>query len=299
MFGHNISFNFNNKGNFHRTLCGGYISILLRVLLLIIILTNFMRMGTSIYETSFFQQKLTEELLAPPVSAALAGKASYSTSRLKVPIGNSGVMILPTINSLKNGRKRLIYDPEMMKYIRISFVQRTIDYATGAADVLEEIPAQPCSAIELREDEFSFYGNSATTTVTTPATTTVDTTTKPSNSTTGTATTGTSSTYATTVAQTISANFLCPYQTGGYFLQGTKLDNMQLTYELQIKRCETGTQFRNFTVGCATTDQIDAYLKDIEVEIFTRTKQYNTRQLKNLPVIQSQGSFNIQAPRGA
>ena len=60
---------------------------------------------------------------------------------MKVPVGNAGVMILPTINSLKNGRKRLIYSMDMMKYIRVSFIQRTIDYATGAVDVVEEMPA--------------------------------------------------------------------------------------------------------------------------------------------------------------
>ena len=76
----------------------------------------------------------------------------------------------------------------------------------------------------------------------------------------------------------MAMNFLCPYQSGTLYVSGTKMDQFLTTFELQVTRCTGSATFRNTTISCANNNEIDSFLRDIEVEVFTRTKQFNNKQ---------------------
>lgn len=44
MFGHNVSIKFNKKGGSHNTICGGVVSIIIRLFLLIVLYERVMTM---------------------------------------------------------------------------------------------------------------------------------------------------------------------------------------------------------------------------------------------------------------
>jgi len=56
------------------------------------------------------------------------------------------------------------------------------------------------------------------------------------------------------------------------------MDQFLTTFELQVTRCTGSATFRNTTISCANNNEIDSFLRDIEVEVFTRTKQFNNKQ---------------------
>jgi hypothetical protein len=55
LFGHNISLNFDEKGNTHQTLCGGCCSFLLVIAIMMLACICGWRIGTDKYLTSFPQ----------------------------------------------------------------------------------------------------------------------------------------------------------------------------------------------------------------------------------------------------
>lgn len=134
LFGFDVKFNYNQKGdNKHVTCFGGCCSLLVKLVVIFIILCNVL-LFVGPEATTYHQEKysITDDGAEEMVQV--------------------DVQMNPSLITLKNGRKRMKYDAKTKRFIEIRFVQKTINFETGE-ETEAPFAAKMCSIQDYVEDE--------------------------------------------------------------------------------------------------------------------------------------------------
>lgn len=111
MFGHPLTLYFNQQGGSHNTAAGGFVSILVKILMAIYVILKFQRL-----------------VLREGAGVLVSGMLLKVDLLGEVPLGTTHLVAFHTIRKQRTGLPVFLNDPEMQRYLDIYYLESRADF---------------------------------------------------------------------------------------------------------------------------------------------------------------------------